>query len=437
MAKDSNSEETKKTKPKQPKSKPKSVKKAVSSSASKQKAGEKKISSNSDQKTDQKSSVKKAKRTAKKVSGTQAQGKNKTTVKSQIKKSFPTLKSPATKKTSTEQSGKKTTIPQKPEEKIRKNKSSTVGQVKRKRTPRTDTISQIYYRQISKRLFTQNICNVFVLFFLAAIAAYCIFYFAKHRGGESEILRLASTGLHALQQEQSKMAEAYFSKALELYKNFHADNPQKWWHSDSLLFTNMLRVGQGWRSLGNYEMALETFRQVSLHNSEGPDSWVGDNLNEELIVFIDSDHWSDQYIKEIYEYLLPMDPKTWETGDIFQVQVTERAGLHRVPMKERYDSAEVVIYGIPKPESEDDAFAVEGKTFYKIDRLPGQFRINYPNFSPDLKERLLWYINQGRHCLIFGKNVDEQNNEAVITRIEDILLSEIYSVEAFNQVLDE
>ncbi|RJP33484.1 MAG: tetratricopeptide repeat protein [Candidatus Omnitrophota bacterium] len=270
-------------------------------------------------------------------------------------------------------------------------------------------------------------------------AGYCIFAFATFRSEQTQIMKLASAGLEALEGDHIEAAYDLFSKSMERYRNFYRGISTNLWQTNPLLFSTMLRVGQAWRSLGEYQKALEVFQDISLHDSKKPDPIIEKGMKEELVEFIDREHWSDQALNEIYQHLLQIDPKSWGNGDSLLVQLTERAGLSVTPMSERCANAKLIVYGIPEPDEKasDRYFSVRGQNYYLIDRLPGQIRFSRSRFPQQFEKRLNWYLKQGRLCLIFGKNANEEGTEAALTEIEGILLDEPYVIEEFNRIIPE
>lgn len=300
------------------------------------------------------------------------------------------------------------------------------------RPERGGPISQVYYRQVKRRLRNEKIRSLLILLVSAGALGLIIYWYGINQSQSLEIKGLADAGLTLLEKNRYPEAASYLRAALEKYSVHHADHPGWWMESDAVLFSLMIRVARGFGRLGDYENGLGAFEQVSRHNAQGPNNWVGRLVDKELVDFISRDHWTDSAMPAIYTYLSQMDPESWKTGAIFQARVTERAGLYVVPMSERLQQADGVVYGKPRPMENPlaDEMEVDAIRFYKIEHQSGKTVIRVP---PEMGEadrrRLMWYSKSDRECLVFVKF---EEHSLVLTGREGILLSEIHNVDIFN-----
>ncbi len=308
-----------------------------------------------------------------------------------------------------------------------------------KREPRTEIISKIFYKQAHQKLFKQYFLHIFFLLIIFLFAGYSIYGFANYRITESKIMNSATLGLEALGNDQLDKARSLFDQTLSMYRYLSTKYSPLFWRPTGQIYALMLRTAQGWRSLGNYPKALETFHYICMNLNYDPDLSLKSMLEENLIEFIDESHWGEETMSEIYHYLLQQDPSVWGELGEFHVQTTERAGLVAVPIRERYQKADVVVYGTPQIETEstEKIFSVDGIIFYKIDRVQGKIIFDYPALSETHQKHLDWYLKKNDPCLIFGQNVDEEGKKATLNSIHGILSSESYVVDDFNSLIQQ
>lgn len=307
---------------------------------------------------------------------------------------------------------------------------------KRKREPSSRTISQVFYRKIKERSIRKKWFQIVVLLLVGLAAFEVIMWYVKNRIETSDLLKLSTQAFIALENDRLDDANLYLSEILTQYKTFHIDHPDWWFQQDVNIFTTMLRVAQCWRSLDDIQKGIETYQAVCLHNSEGPNSWIGKQLDEEMADFVTNERWTDAERQEIYSLLLQTDPATWGLCGSSLVKATEQAGLKLVPMKERIENADIIVYGTPMvPESlESNSMTVDGKLFYLTEHNPGEVEIDFPATLKDYeRQRLQWYTTAQRECLIFCKT---QESRMILTGIEGIVLSEKYSLEWFNALIE-
>jgi glucan-binding YG repeat protein len=319
-----------------------------------------------------------------------------------------------------------------------KTKSTTVAKksVLKKNSPkrgfgRSDTISKIYYRIAKKELLKRNVIRGILILFPIFILAWSISWYWNDRIEGQIIMRSVDQGLIDLENDRIEEATTLFQRALDRYSLYHIKNPALWRQRDNQMFSAMLRTTHAWRSLGNYYNGLLAFQLVAQHDSKGMDSWVGRQMDEDINHFFKKEHWTDEEFQAIYARIKRKKIETWGTCDIQLIHAIEQAGLRAVPMQKRMEDSEMIVYCTPLPmdNAEADKLNIKGITYYIIDKLPGPMEINIaPNFPAEDRERLFWYSNQNRKCLLF---INRAENPA-ITSIEDIILSEPYSVNKFN-----
>ncbi|MEW6239015.1 MAG: hypothetical protein AB1656_26845 [Candidatus Omnitrophota bacterium] len=276
-----------------------------------------------------------------------------------------------------------------------------------------------------------NLCILTII--AVAAAAYLLLLMSdkRHRG---VILDGVLQGLTALEKKDAAQAALKFDETLRLYCDYHTKNPKWWVQADALVFPAVLRMAQGWRSLGDYAKALETFRQVSLHNPGGSSGWIGELFQNELTEFISSSHWTLDEQEALYQSMLKIPAESWDAGAIMLVRATEWAGLNVYPMIERLESADLAGYGKPIPLENPQAssFRMLVIMFYKVDRIPEIVRIQIPTMPDYQRKRLEWYLKSNVECLLFGQNAGDRIQ---LNGIEGILLSEQKNVDEFNRVI--
>jgi hypothetical protein len=329
-------------------------------------------------------------------------------------------------------SAEKQSLPSKkpsPNTKYEKNKKRPFRRI----VERTDTISGVYYRQMRQRIQRMKIRNLFILLVIIVMGIWGLVLFADDRARMRHILMAGSTGLELLEADDLQQAEFQFDKALSMYKTYHITNPDLWWYADSYLFTTMLRVGQGYRSLGLYQKAIDAFFTVSLHNTHGCDSWVGRIMQKEMFEFIHPSHWDEEQMAEIHAYLLSLSLQDWHPNTLFLIQLIERSGLHVMSIAERLEKSDFAMLGaIRSADMEASQMVVDGFNYYLIDNHPGEITLALPVLNAQDQSRLLWYANSNRECIFFATY---QDNQPALWGIDGILLNEGYAAEPFNQAL--
>ncbi|MGC9328652.1 MAG: hypothetical protein ACP5I1_13530, partial [Candidatus Hinthialibacter sp.] len=247
------------------------------------------------------------------------------------------------------------------------------------------------------------------------------------------ILHSVEQGFVSLEENRLEEASQHFQKALDAYNTYHIQHPALWWKREAKIFINMLKSTQGWRRLGDFRRGLLTFESVAAHNSEGLNSWVGAQMESDLMDFIDPSHWTDEQTASMNSFIQKMSLDKWKDHALLLIRASERVGLQVVPMKERLKDADFLVYGMPKPMiTKDDAtWSVNPIRYYYVDRKVTPETIALPETLPvHVRERLFWYSKANRECLIFVKNPEQP----AIRGLNDILLSEQRNVEEFNRI---
>ncbi len=299
------------------------------------------------------------------------------------------------------------------------------------RSGRSDTISKIYYRIAEKQLFKRNLIRGILIVFPILALVWSITWYWNDRVQGQIIMKSVDQGLIALENDHIEEATTLFQRALDHYALYHIKNPGFWRQRDNQMFSAMLRTTHAWRSLGNYHNGLLTFQLVAQHSSKGMQSWVGRQMEEDITHFFKKEHWTDEEFQAIYDSIKRKKIETWGTCGIQLIHAIEQAGLRAAPMQQRMEEAKMIVYCTPLPMEHIDAdkLNIEGITYYFIDKLPGSMEISIsPYFPTEDRERLFWYSNENRKCLLF---INRAENPA-IKEIENIILSEPYSVDEFN-----
>ncbi|MBN2328009.1 MAG: hypothetical protein JXR73_12720 [Candidatus Omnitrophica bacterium] len=250
------------------------------------------------------------------------------------------------------------------------------------------------------------------------------------------ILHSVDQGFAALEENRIEEASNHLQKALDAYNTYHIQHPGLWWKRDTKIFISMLKSTQGWRKLGDFRQGLLTFESVAAHNSEGLNSWVGVQMESDMMEFINSSHWTDEQIASMNSFIQKMPLSSWGDQALLLIRASERVGLNVVSMKERLEDLDFLIYGVPKPMTTrgDDKLNVDAIRYYYIDRKIAFETVALPDSLPAyVRERLFWYSRVNRECLVFVKNPDQPT----IQSLNDILLSESRNVEEFNRFYRE
>lgn len=308
--------------------------------------------------------------------------------------------------------------------------------VLRRRTIRTDTISQTLYKLSEKRTLAKYIIGISILSFLFLAVSGGYLWFWSDQNQSSAIVKAIDDGMTSLLNDQLQEARSSLQISLDRYRTYHAENPKLWWKRDAQLFIRMLRSAQGWRSLGEYKNGLLTFEAVAQHNTAGPSSWVGAQMEAELAEFFDASHWTPDEMKEMYLYLLEIPPSSWDKSDILLIRATERQGLVVFPLADRLKNANVILYGTPAPMRtfQDDSLLVNVIRYYKVDSLPETVALKLsPDLSLPARQRLLWYSEANRNCMIFAQN----SKQPTLENLESVVLSEPYVVDEFNRLYND
>ncbi len=357
---------------------------------------------------------------------------NKTTQKKATSKGTSSKKPGTSAKTGTKKAPPKTTSKKTPSKTKRKLPFT------RKKAPkplreRSDTLSYVLYRRAKSKLRKKHYQGIFFLLIIFIFSLAILYFYTWDRKQRGTILDSAAAGLAALEEDQSEKAVYQFEQALSTYSQYHTFKPEWWFASDANVFPLMLRVAQGWRSLGEIEKALETFRQVAIHNTEGPDNWVGRLMVKELVDFIAPEHWFEEEQKKIYRLMLETDPTSWGTNERLLVHTTEWVGLNLFPMPTRIQKAGWIAYGLPLSGYQPDhnQFELDATMYYKVDMNPKILKIRTESLSEPEKNRLQWYVQANTECLLFGFI---RQNQPSLDGIEGIVMTN-KSIEAFNQAI--
>lgn len=298
---------------------------------------------------------------------------------------------------------------------------------------RSDTLSYVLYRRAKSKMRKKHYQAIFFLLIIFIFSLAILYFYTWDRKQRGIILDSAAEGLAALEEDQTVKAASHFEQALSTYSQYHTFKPEWWFTSDANVFPLMLRVAQGWRSLGEIEKALVTFHQVAIHNTEGPDSWVGRLMVKELENFIAPEHWFKEEQKKIYRLMLETDPKSWGTNERILVHTTEWVGLNLFPMTTRIEEAGWIAYGMPLSgyQPDNNQFELDATMYYKVDMNPKVLKIRTETLRESEKQRLLWYVQANTECLLFGST---RQNQLKLNGIEGIVMTN-KSIDAFNQAI--
>ena len=317
----------------------------------------------------------------------------------------------------------------------RQTRSIGTKQILRNRKPSEKTLSPLFYKQIQARARGIRLKQKVALLLVGMIGFSLILYYYFDRSRRIEIITTAVKGFQSLEKDDLSSAKFYFGHAHSLYQTYHTWNPDLWWPIDGKLFVSMLRVAQGWRSLGDYQKALDIFQDVAKRNTHGPESWVGRKIDEELVEFINPEYWSEEELSKIYRTLLAINPASWDTCADLQTSVTERVGLTLHPLQERYQQADFIAYGIPSlaEENQGASFLLNATHFYKFISTPEKISIAISSsLAPPLRVRLDWYINTGKKCFVFG---NLNGRTFLLNDIDGILLGREETILEFNRIV--
>ncbi len=303
------------------------------------------------------------------------------------------------------------------------------------RTSSTRVLPGFLYDQSRLQLRKRNLRHSIGVILLVLFMTSCFYFYFRTGAQKQEIIAHAVQGLMALEMGQSRQAKAEFQLALTGFRNYQPEPGLTQWNRDAGVYTHILDIAEGFRRLGLYREALESIRQVAVRNVEGQESWLGKRVSESLRKIVTAEEWQPSVHAEIYEYLLALDPQDWGQASVLLVLATEIAGLQKIPIAERYQKADVTVYGTPEKmhSTQERRFQLKGLTFYRIDHLPGTIEFQIPDaLSAKARQRLLWYSQSGRNVIVFAKKAEVGFQ---ITGMEDIILSDVHSVEPFNQVV--
>lgn len=337
-----------------------------------------------------------------------------------------------------EEKSKPALLSAKEPETIEPKSTSAAPQKIKRREVSTDVLPRYKYQKIRERLLHRQWIQFLILMIIAACLTGVTVIYVQKSVAKSRILKTATLALIALEGNRLEEAHELLKASLLLFRSYNPDPNDYQWNSDHVIYSTMLQVGAGFRSLGDYKSALETHFQVgkrNIHHFTVPlHQEILDRLHEDL----DPLRWDEAARKEIYSHLVAMNPADWNRGAIYQVIATEIAGLNVKPMSQRYTEADIIAFGplAGMFSRSDKNLRVQGIRYYRADREPGPIEFKLPDdLSPEARQRIYWYSTSGRECLVMGKNSDLG---PVLLGLEGIVLCDLHTVESFNrQVLKD
>ncbi len=308
------------------------------------------------------------------------------------------------------------------------------------RTPSTRTLSKTVYQRAGGIMLKRRVWQLFfMLLFLGVGFGWVAFIFVDQQNVfiimESSTIGLAMIEKENPSEQDYQIARDQFSLALNAFTDYNKTHDAWWRRPDVQLTQRMLRVAIGWRVVGNTQNAVETFRQTALFLPEGFNSWQGDQFREEMDQFLDSEFWSEQNALELYTLFASSDPGSWGEAGRYLVEKTEQVGLWLLPVRERFQDADIVVYGAPRAisDSQDGEFVVNAEIIYKADREPDWIYIKpRDGFSKIEQQRLNWYLNEETKCILFGTFEEDKIR---LNTIESIVMSRPSTVNEFNAVV--
>lgn len=299
----------------------------------------------------------------------------------------------------------------------------------------TRTLSKNLYRKASGKQLNRRAIQILCLFVFLGLGAGWFGFIYIDQSTVFLIMEKSDKGLEALHDDDMDVAKDNFQTALLAFTSYNKTRNAWWRRPDTQLVPQMLRVAKGWGVVGDYQNALETFRQTALFLPDSVNSWQMDEFKKRFDEFLSPEFWSQTDAATLYRLMISADPDAWGNAGPYLIEMSERVGFWLSPMYQRVRDANIIIYGTPRAVSDGKGgeFAVDAEIIYKAQRDPGMVYIKpIEEFLPIEQQRLEWYLSCSEKCIIFAATKEDHIQ---LNSIEGILVSRPSIVEEFNSII--
>lgn len=307
----------------------------------------------------------------------------------------------------------------------------------RPRKPPTKTRSRSSYEQVQKSQARLGIRQTLVFLAMGLVLAGGLYWYMQANAEIGRIIQAHDDGYTALATLEYDAAREHFMQAYRLYREGYDPQSELLWSTQSRLMPIMTKVAIGFATLEDFQMSIETFREISIRINEPESSWTWLTLREDFERLAATDYWSQANLTRLYLALASEDPEDWKLGATELVRVTELTGMVMLPISVRYQDADIVLYGTITGEAEGmlNQFTLAAETIYKSDMdYPADVTVALASRLRTVeRNRIRWYVDRNASVIIFARMGERL---PVIESLEGIVLSSEHTVGDFNQAYE-